>query len=204
MEREFEKKFKAFETDLETASSKLLDKDNYGGSRFLLKTVCNGVEVPLKLPPSFFKFAKVNIEDGYVYLFPEDQDDVDYGYFRKAIQALEDKVKSSVDAKKYTPLIKTDKRSGISVKFYGKQSNITSRFADSSGQIIEIDDDRLHSQNYSKVMFPIINMDSVYVTNQGQASIQLKLVECVCFFNKMESHLDIELIGKLRAMKVSR
>jgi hypothetical protein len=202
MSPEFERMLQTFRVSAKDVKFNEQKPDQYGGVRYQIRSERNGVEEQLKLPPAFLKLSRVHVEEGYVFLYPEKEGDVDFKNLRAAVDQVTDIVRNEIRADSYTGLIKDDRRSGITVKLVKIKDKILSNFYDESGERMEIDDERL-SPDFNKVIYPVIVVDSVYVSASKVASIQLKLSECVCFCSKKETSLDVSVIVKMREMKLS-
>jgi hypothetical protein len=204
MSNEYRKCLNKFKEGSKIWTYRSVDKDTHGGIRYIPKLLIDGVEKPVRLPPSFMRFSKIKIDEMYLYCYPDMEDGDDFECLKEAVALLESKVKENIPADSYTELIKSDKKNGMSVKLYGRDGEVTSKFVDKDGEVVDPTDERLTSALFHKTMYPVINVDSVYVSSRGQASIQLKLFECVCYFEKTETALDLDLINRLRAMRLSK
>lgn len=204
------KDFDHFARQLAKATYTALEKDKYNGVRYNIRIVESGLEVPLRLPGCFLQMGPLHREEGYLYAWPETPTDDDFVQFERSVNALEDSVKDELYGKyeEYSPLIKSDKRNGITIKTYTAKDSkqITSRFVDSSGAPIDANtDDRFVAKNVSRSIYPIVNVDSVYVSaDKKSLSVQLKLAEGVVFFSEVKSVLDLDMINRMRAMKLGK
>lgn len=197
-----------FEEDLKKINLEEQSEDKYGGTRYQVRIA--GGTGRLRLPPIFYRMSKLRLDEMYTYIYPEENDE-DFERVSKAVDELTTAVLISLGSKvkEITPLIKTDKNNGMIVKPYfrydGEAKKITSKFFDSDSKLmVPESDERVASDRFTKTIYPILDIDSVYVSAEGKASIQVKISECVLYTKEIESVLDLDLINKMRAMKLKK
>lgn len=200
--------FTRFETQLAQATTVELDKDKFQGTRYTVRVMEAGIDVPLRLPGCWLNMGPVHREEAYIWVWPEDPLDKYFLEFENSIDALEEWIKDELHGKyqEYTSIVKTERRNGLSIKLYTTKEpkKITSKFVDFEGEIIDLNaDDRCTAKNISRTIYPIINIDSVYISSDKKLSVQLKLAEGLVEFTDTQSVLDPDVITRLRAMKVS-
>lgn len=199
-----------FRNQLDKVTLTPLEKDRYNGVRYNIRINESGLEVPLRLPGCMLQTGPLHKEEAYIYAWPESQTDDDFVEFEKSVTILEKYIKEKLANKydEYTPMIRSDRRNGITIKTYTTKEpkKISSRFVESSGETIDPNtDERLVSKNTSRTIYPIINVDSIYISaDKRSLSVQLKISECVIFFSDVKSVLDLDMINKMRAMKLSK
>lgn len=201
--QELKLKYDEFVTTLSNATFVPQSEDQHGGTRYFIQIPSDaGIRRKLYIPSAILSFVKINMEFKTIFVYPKNDKFTDVKFMKQGLEKLMEAVQKHVPAKEYTKLIKSDKKDGIALKLIIVHDNILSRFFDNSGVAMEHDDERL-SERYDKSMYPYVVADSVYVSAAGVASIQLKIVEAVCYTKKVQSILDVSFINRIRAMQLN-